>query len=267
MADCARGGGPGLANSHMTNSGENVRPTLATSEELAGMVDYAALAANFSEEEVAHAGEVARNYRVGRLTVRPADLDLVTRWMQGSGIQIGTTAGYPDGAETTSAKLFAVRDALQRGATSIETVLNTGKVISRQFRYVESELQQMAQECHRAGAELIVDFELGWLAEDLRVIACRIAKRVEVDWVRAGSLRGPDLYSIEELQFLTSKLGDLVKVDAGMSVRTLGDAIRLYGMGVKRFQSSNAEVLLDAWTFELQRRQTGIAGQSPITAE
>ncbi len=239
----------------MTNSGENARPPLAAYEDLARMVDYAALAPQFSEEQVAQACEVARKHRVGRFTVRPADLDLVTQWMKGSGIPIGTTAAFPHGAETTSAKLFAVRDALQRGAKSIETVLNLGKVISRQFRYVESELQQMAQECRRAGAELIVDFELGWLAPDLRIIACRIAKRAEVECVRAGSVYGPGQYTVEDLELLSSKLGDFVKLDAGPSVRTWDEALRAYQAGVSGFQTTDPGPLLEAWSAELDRRK------------
>jgi deoxyribose-phosphate aldolase len=240
----------------MTGSIESVRPPLASYEDLARMVDYAALSPNGSEEQVAKACEMARRYRVGRFTVRPADLDLVKQWMQGSGVPIATTAGYPHAAETTAAKLYAVSDALRRGANAIETVLNLGKTVSRQFRYVESELMQMGQECHRAGAELIVDLELGWLAPDLRVIACRIAKRAEVDWVRAGSLFGPGQYGIADLQFLAAKLGDLVKVDAGPSVDTVDEALAAHASGAMAFQTASPAPLLDAWTAELKRRET-----------
>ena len=247
----------------MTGSVESVRPPLAAYEDLARMVDYAALEPNGSEEQVAKACDIARRYRVGRFTVRPADLDLVKQWMQGSGIPIATTAGYPHAAETTAAKLYAVSDALRRGANAVETVLNLGKTVSRQFRYVESELTQMAQECHRAGAELIVDLELGWLAQDLRVIACRIAKRAEVDWVRAGSLFGPGQYGAGDLRFLVGKLGDLVKVDAGPSVNTIDEALSAHASGVMAFQTVNPAPLLDAWTAELKRRATGAAQPPP----
>jgi deoxyribose-phosphate aldolase len=235
---------------------------LETYDELARMADYAAMAPNASEEQIAAACEVARSWRVGRFTVRPADLDLVTKWMEGSGVRIGVAIDYPHGASTTSAKLYAVRDALGRGAKAIETVLNPGKTVSRQFRYVESELQQMAQECHRAGAELIVDLELGWLAEDLRVIACRIAKRAEVDWVRGGSLYGPGQYGRVDLEFLVGKLGDLVKVDAGSTVATFQDALDLHQAGVQGFQTTDPRPMLDAWSAELKRREETKAAQT-----
>ncbi len=238
----------------MTEPIQNARPPLASYEDFARMVDYAAVSPNGSEEHVAKACETARKYKVGRLTVRPADLDLVVQWMQGSGVAIGSTVSYPHGSDTTSAKLFALRDLLQRGAKAIETVLNPGKVISRQFRYVESELLQMAQECRRAGAELIVDLEISWLPQDLRVIACRLARRAEVDWVRAGSLFGPGQHTAQDLQFLTGRLGEVVKVDAGPMIHTIEEALETYQDGVQGFQSADPAPLLEDWMAELKRR-------------
>jgi deoxyribose-phosphate aldolase len=247
----------------MTNPEENTRPALTTYEDLARMIDYAVLAPNFSDEQIAQACEVAKKYRVARLTVRAADLDLVTKWIEASGIPVSASVSYPHGAETTAAKLYAVRDAIQRGAKGIETVLNLGKVISRQFRYVESELQQMATECRRSGATLIVDFELGYLAEDLRVIACKIAKRTEVHRVRAGSLFGPGNYSVEDLRFLAAKLGDAVELDAGPTVRTVDDALSAYDTGCVSFQTTDPVPLLEAWNAELRRRAEAQAQNAP----
>jgi deoxyribose-phosphate aldolase len=238
----------------METEQQNTRPPLASYEEVARMMDYAVLAPALSEEQVAQACDLAKQYRPGRLTVRAADLDLVSAWMKGSGIPIGTAVAFPHGADTTAVKLYAVRDALARGARFVETVLNLGKVASRQFRYVESELMQMAQECRRSEAELIVDLELAWLPEDLRVIACRIARRAEVPWIRAGSIFGPGQYAAEDLQFLAARLGDLVQLDAGPSVSTLEDLHRAYELGCSGFQTTDPALILDAWTAELKRR-------------
>lgn len=237
----------------MTETNESARAPLATYEDLASLADFAVLTPNYPEEQVAAACDTAKKYRPGRLTVRPADLDLVAKWMERSGVTIGTTVDYPHGAGTTSAKLYAVRDALQRGAKAIETVLNPGKMVSRQFRYVESELMQMAQECHRAGAELIVDLEAGWLGEDLRTIACRIVKRAEVDRVRVHSLYGPPVEGTEIIGFLVGKLGDWVKVDSA-AVTTMEEALAAHGAGASGFQTVDPAALLDSWSAELRRR-------------
>jgi deoxyribose-phosphate aldolase len=237
----------------MTETSPTARPPLAAYEDLARMAEYAVLDPGLTEESVHQASLVARKYRVGRFTVRPSDLDLVTQWMKGTGIPVGTVVSHPHASDTTAAKLYALRDALGRGAKAIETPLNLGKVASRQFRYVESELMQMAQECRRSGAELIVDFELPRLAEDLRVIVCRIARRADVHWVRAGCHGSSCAWA--DLSFLASRLGDAVRLDAGPMVATLEDAQRAYEIGAGGFLTTDPAPLLESWTAELQRRE------------
>ena len=129
-----------------------------------------------------------------------------------------------------------------------------GKMVSRQFQYVEMELIQMAQECHRASATLTLDIEFPTLAADLRVIVCKIAKRSEVDRVRAVSAHGQGTPSREDLEFLAFKLGDLAALDAGGWVRTLEEAMWVHEAGAASFQTTNAPAILDAWTVELKRR-------------
>ncbi len=231
-----------------------VRPPLAAYEDLARMMDFAVLAPELAEDDVHRACQIAAKYRIARLTVRPADLDLVSQWMKGTALTVGAVVSYPHGADTTSAKLYAVRDALGRGARAIETPMNPGKLASRQFRYLESELMQMAQECRRAGAEIIVDVEFNHLPEDLRVIACRIARRADVDWIRTGSAHGqtPDW---EHLAFVAPKLGHSMRLDAGPLVRSLEDAQRSYEIGCGGFQTTDPTALLESWIAELKRRE------------
>jgi deoxyribose-phosphate aldolase len=247
----------------MTPTDENTRPALVAYEDLAGMVDYTVVAPELSEDHTARACGDAKRLRPARMIVRPSDLDSVTRWLGGTGIGVGAVVSYPNGADTTPVKLYAVRDALGRGAKAIETVLSPARMISRQFRYLESELLQMSQECHRAAAELILDLELAYLSEDLRAIACRLAKRVEVDWVRAGSLNAPGEVTLEDARWLTVKMGDRVKV-SGPWPATVEAALEAHAAGIAGFQSTDPRPLLTAWTAELKRREEVSAAAAAV---
>src|SRR3954451_2398751 len=75
----------------------------------------------FNEEDV-HAGcQLARELHLGFVTVRPADLGLAAKWMQGIDTSTGSTISVPHGDDTTAVKVYAVRDLIQRGARHIET--------------------------------------------------------------------------------------------------------------------------------------------------
>ncbi len=214
--------------------------------DLASLLEYPLLNPTFTEEDV-HAGcQLSRELRLGFVTVRPSDLGLAAKWMEGGATSIGSTVGAPHGEDTTAVKVYAVRDLIQRGARHVETAINVGKMLSRQFQYVEIELLQMAQECHRAGAVLTIHLPLAMLEPDHRAIACRIAKRVEADYVRP-------------IPFLVVPLGDLVKLDAG-PVATLDEAMAAHGAGARRIASSDPRALIESWRAELKKKDAGGQG-------
>lgn len=246
---------------HPDGGDPNPRPPLATLEELAKMTDYGLLAPTLSETQVHQGCEVARRHGLAAVTVRPADIQLVSRWMEKTNVRAGTVVSYPHGDATTAVKVYETRDLLQRGARHIETVMNLGKMTSRQFQYVEMELTQMVAECHRAGATLILDLEIGWLEQDLRVIACKIAKHSEVDVIRPASLYGPP-YAIEDLQFLATRFKDRARVDAGPSVRKFEEVLAAYEIGCDSFQTTDPMPLMEDWQQELARRAAGTASGS-----
>jgi deoxyribose-phosphate aldolase len=209
------------------------------------MIEHALLRPDASEEDI-HAGcEIARQYQVAAVTVRPSDADLAVRWMQGSGVAVGSVVSYPLGSATTSAKLYETRDLLRLGVKEIDTVINIGKMISRQFQYVEMELQQMASACHDAGAVLKVAFENAYLAEDLKTIACKLCKRAGVDYARTSTPFGPAPYSIDDVVLMKRLCGERVKLKASGGVRTLSDVIALREAGCARIGTISTVAILE----------------------
>jgi len=217
------------------------------------MVDFPLLGAQLTEDDI-HAGcRLACELGLGWVTVRPCDVSLAAKWVEGSGVSIGSVVSHPDGNETTAVKIYATRDLLQRGARHIETVINVGKMVSRQFQYVEIELLQIAQECHRAEGALIIDLPLQALELDHRVIACRIARRVEADYIRpvpAG----------DSLPFFASKLGEIVRLDADFVARP-EDVAAARSAGAQRVASADPSKLLELCRIaasEMRRQAPGV---------
>jgi deoxyribose-phosphate aldolase len=227
-------------------------------EDIAGMMEHPVLQPELSEEEVHTGCEIARQYRIAAVIVRPSDADLAVSWMGGSGVAVGSVVGYPHGSATTSAKLYETRDLLRRGVTEIDTVINIGKMISRQFQYVEMELQQMAAACHEGGAILKVAFENGYLTEDLKTIACKIVKRAQADYARTSTPFGPLPYSLDDVALMKRLLGDRAKIKASGGVRTITDVLQLREAGCARIGTIATVAILEDWKAKLalQNSQT-----------
>ena len=93
--------------------------------------------------------------------------------LKGTAVRPGAAAGFPHGSASTAVKLYEVRDLLRRGAVEIEMVIAISKMVSREFPYVQTELLQTAEACHKEGAALKVVLENAYLTDELKIIACR----------------------------------------------------------------------------------------------
>lgn len=206
---------------------------------LAAIIDYAVTRPELSETDVARACELAKQHAVAAVIVRPSDVDLAVRWVSGSQVRLGTLAGSPHGYSTTAAKTYAARDLLRRGVQEIDTVMNTGKLISRQFQYLETELLQMAEACHQSGAVLKVNLESEFLTEELNIIACRIARRAGADYIGTTKLA--------DVPLLVSHSRERLKIKCYAPVVDLDTALAFRDAGCLRIEVQEPVALLEAW--------------------
>jgi deoxyribose-phosphate aldolase len=207
--------------------------------DLAALIEYAATRSQLSEADVSRACELAKLHGVASVMVRPSDVDLVARWMTGSGVRLGAIVDSPHGYSTTAAKTYAARDLLRRGVQEIDTVMNTGKLVSRQFQYLETELLQMADACHQSAALLKVNLESEFLTEELNIIACRIARRAGADYIGTNKL--------EDVPLLLSHARDRLKIKCHGQIGDLDAALAFREAGCARIEIAEPISILEAW--------------------
>lgn len=236
----------------MAENPEQARPALSTYEQLARMIDHSLVRPDLTDDEVFTGCQVALEYGAAAVTVRPSDADAALRIVGDSGVRAAVVVGFPHGSSTTAAKLYEGRDVLRRGAREIEFVINVGKMLSRQFQYVETELMQMAESCRQSGALFKLNLECSYLATDLKVIACKIARRIEADFVVTSTCFGPSGHSADDTVLLRKYLGDRVKIKAAGGIRTLDQAFEVYAAGCDRVGATATVTILEDWKKRLR---------------
>ncbi len=228
-----------------------IRAPLSRYEDLAKMIDHSLVRPELTDEEVVAGCQLARHYGVATVSVRPCDVELALRELAGSTVKVGSVAGFPHGSSTTAVKLYEIRDLLRRGAREIDMVLNAAKLRSRQFQHVETELLQAADACHKEGALLKVIFENAWLTDELKIIACRICGRTDVDFAKTSTGFAPSGYTLADLRLMRAHLPESVGLKAAGGVRTLEKAKEVYEAGCTRIGATATAAILDAWKAEL----------------
>lgn len=246
------------------NSAEQ-RPALTSYEELAGMAEHALLQPQFTDDEILAGCRLAREYRVAAVLVRSSDVDLAARAVKGSGVAVGAAVGFPHGSMQTAAKLYDGRDLLRRGATELSLVVNIGKLLSRQFQYVETEIMQMAGSCRESGAKLKIVYETGYLSDELKIILTKICKRTEVNFAEISAGLAPPADQQADLALIQSIGKDRLQYKA-FGVETLEQAMAFYQAGCDRFGSTATASILDAWRAVLAEREAAAKAQAQAQA-
>ena len=92
--------------------------------------------------------------------VRACDVDLGVRQLAGQCRPLRhASSAIRTASPNTATKLYETRDLLRRGAKEIGVTIAVSKLLSREFQYVQTELLQLAEICHKESALLSVVFE------------------------------------------------------------------------------------------------------------
>jgi deoxyribose-phosphate aldolase len=209
--------------------------TLAPAVDVSSLLEFTQLAPDLTETDICKACDLVKARALSALIVRPSDVDLAIHWIP----RLGTVVDWPYGNATTSVKAFGTRDMLRRGAKEINTVMNTSKLLSRHFQYLETELMQMADACHQSGAIIKVAIESQYLNEEHKILACRIAKRTGVDYIGTSV--------IEDVPLLKEYGRDRFHLLYTGSAGNLDQALELHQAGFTRIQTSSPLAILEEW--------------------
>lgn len=220
-------------------------PSPATYDDLAQRIHLPLLTPDWSATQAFEGLELAKLYAISGAVVRPCDIDLAARTLERSAVRAGSAAGFLYGWATTAVKLYEIRDLLRRGAKEIAMMAPTPKLVSREFPYVQTELLQASEACHKEGATLTVVLDGAHLTAEMKIVACRCAERAEVD---AMAISG---YTAEDIGLLRKHLPEETGKAAWGQVEVLDRALELYAAGWTRFVTSAAAAVLDEWKTRL----------------
>ncbi|KAJ3198434.1 hypothetical protein HK101_004204 [Irineochytrium annulatum] len=119
---------------------------------VAKMIDHTLLRADATQSEMAKLTEEAKQYQ----------------FASGTGVDICTVIGFPLGASTTETKAFETKDAIAKGATEVDMVINISALKDGKDDYVEQDIRAVVEAA--AGKALVkVIIETCLLTDDEKV--------------------------------------------------------------------------------------------------
>ena len=235
--------------------------------DLAKMIDHSLLHPTMTDRELIAGCKLAAQYRVASVCIKPYYVKQAARLLKGTGVAVGAVVGFPHGSSTTEVKRYETAAACRDGATEIDMVINIGKALSGDWKFVQQDIRAVVREAHQHGAIVKVIFENDFMPTDaIKRKLCRICTQAGADFVKTstgyGFVKGPDgKYSYQgateaDLKLMRKQCPPRVQVKAAGGVRDLDALLRIRALGVTRCGATATATMRD----EFKAREAGTSG-------
>lgn len=209
-----------------------------TTPQLAKMIDHTLLRADATQSEMAKLTEEAKQYQFASVCVNPGWVAYAAEQLHGSGVDICTVIGFPLGASTSETKAFETKDAIAKGATEVDMVINISALKDGKDDFVEQDIRAVVEAA--AGKALVkVIIETCLLTDEEKVRACQAAVRAGADFVKTSTGFSTGGATPEDIALMRRTVGPDVGVKASGGVRSLEDMQKMIEAGATRIGASS----------------------------
>lgn len=209
-----------------------------TTPQLAKMIDHTLLRADATQSEMAKLTEEAKQYQFASVCVNPGWVAYAAEQLQGSGVDICTVIGFPLGASTSETKAFETKDAIAKGATEVDMVINISALKDGKDDFVEQDIRAVV-EAAACKALVKVIIETCLLTDEEKVRACQAAVRAGADFVKTSTGFSTGGATPEDIALMRRTVGPDVGVKASGGVRSLEDMQKMIEAGATRIGASS----------------------------
>lgn len=215
-------------------------------KQLAKMIDYTLLKPDATEEDIIKVCKDAVKYNFASVCINSAYVSLVAKLLKGTAVKVCTVVGFPLGANALEVKAFEAKNAIEKGAQEIDMVMNIGALKSGNYELVKKDMTAVIEVAKERNVVTKVILECGFLTDEEKVTACKLAKEARADFVKTSTGFGPSGATIHDVRLLKKVVGSSVGVKAAGGIRSYEDALMMINAGADRIGASAGVKIIES---------------------
>lgn len=204
-------------------------------KEILSRCDHTLLSQTATWEEIRAVCDDGMKYHTASVCIPPCYVKKAKEYV-GDRLAVCTVIGFPNGYNTTAAKVFETADAVDAGADEIDMVINLGALREGNDAYVLDEIKAVKAACR--GKLLKVIIETCLLTEEEKIRMCRIVTESGADYIKTSTGFSKGGATREDVKLMRKYSGENVKVKAAGGIADLKDAEDFIALGADRLGTS-----------------------------
>ena len=197
--------------------------------------DHTLLAQTATWEEIKAICDDGMKYQTASVCI-PASYVKQARDYVGDKLAICTVIGFPNGYDTTAAKCFMTKDAVENGADEIDMVINLGWVKDKKWDDLLAEIKAVKEAC--GGKLLKVIIETCLLTDEEKIKLCWIVSQSGAEYIKTSTGFSKAGATFHDVALFAAHVAPHVKIKAAGGIASMEDAEEFIRLGASRLGTS-----------------------------
>lgn len=212
-----------------------------TEKEILSHVDHTLLSVAATWDEIREVVDDGIRFETASVCIPPRFVQAAAAHAAGR-VKICTVIGFPNGYNTTAAKVFEAKDAVESGADEIDMVIPVGLVRDGAYAQVEAEIRAVKAAC--GGKLLKVIIETCLLTDDEKRRMCAVVAAAGADYIKTSTGFQAGGATFEDVALMREASPDTLKIKAAGGIASFADAERFLALGADRLGTSRLVKIL-----------------------
>lgn len=205
-------------------------------QEILKKVDHTLLSTTATWADIQVICDDGMKYGVASVCIPPSYVARAKAYM-GDKLAVCTVIGFPNGYNTTEAKVFEARDAIAKGADEIDMVINLGWLKDGNLTAIEDEIRALKAV---AGEKILkVIIEACQLTDGEKIAMCKAVTNAGADFIKTSTGFSTGGATREDVKLFAENIGDGVYIKAAGGIKSLQDAEDFIALGASRLGTSS----------------------------
>lgn len=208
------------------------------------MIDQALLKPDVTLEDLAAFAETCRTYQFKLACVNSCHVAALNRLLEGSGVLVGATVGFPFGTASSEAKCAEAHAAIADGADELDMVINIGLLRSGKEAAVRADIAGVVRQAQ--GHPVKVILENCYLTDEQKRLGCRLVVEAGAQFAKTSTGLATGGATVEDVALMReATTGTPVHIKAAGGIRDAATALAMIRAGASRLGISTGDRIAD----------------------
>lgn len=215
--------------------------------QVAKAIQFTNVNPNLTREGLLKHLEICMQYNFQAAMIAPCYIKLAKEVLKGTGIEVASTLNFPQANDTLGMKIAALKEMIKEGVDQFDFPPNPGLLIGGYEKEYFEEMKQIVEISHANGVIVKSMLEFGFLNEEQKVKASKLACEAGIDWVKQSSGWGIGgcTATVHDVKILKENISLPCRVKVSGKVNSLEKMREMFEAGAELVGTSSGPAIVD----------------------